>query len=71
MSQITAFAGKYAKFLAAALAGVVIVINETAGGGTVHWIDVAAAVLGSLGVALVPNSPAPVAVAKPVVPPAP
>ena len=68
MTQITAFAGKYAKFLTAALAGVVIVINETAGGGTVHWIDVAAAVLGSLGVALVPNAPAAPVVVAPKAP---
>ncbi len=60
VTQILAFVAKYRKFLVAAVAALAIVVNETAGGGSLHWVDVLAAVVGALGVEAVPN-----AVAKP------
>lgn len=66
MSQFLALVAKYRKFGVAALAGIVVVVNETAGGGTLHWLDVCCAIAGALGVALVPNTTKP---APAVVPP--
>ena len=70
MTQLLALLAKYRKFEVAAIAGIVVVVNETAGGGTLHWLDVCCAVLGALGVALVPNTPAPAVKSPVVVPPA-
>jgi hypothetical protein len=68
VSNLLALAAKYRKFLVAGVAAVAVILNETAGGGSLHWVDVVAAVVGALGVAAIPNTVA----AKPavVVPPA-
>lgn len=63
MTAVLAFVAKYRKFLVALAAGAVIVVNETAGGGTLHWLDVVAAIVGALGVGAVPNAAPVVAVA--------
>lgn len=57
LSGINASVARYRKFIVAGAAGVAVVINETAGGGSVRWVDVLAAVAGALGVYLIPNSP--------------
>lgn len=62
-ATVSGLAARYRKFLVAGAAGAAVVINETAGGGSVRWIDVLFAVAGALGVAIVPNAqpaPAPV-----------
>lgn len=52
------FAKKYAKFLAAAAAGVVALVSVMPDGVTgAEWLVVAAAVLGPLGVVITPNKP--------------
>lgn len=58
-NTVATLAGRYRKFLVAGAAGAAVVINETAGGGSVRWIDVLFAVLGALGVAIVPNASTP------------
>lgn len=71
MTGFLALLAKYRKFLAAAVAGAVVVVNETVAGGTLHWVDVVAAVVGALGVAAIPNATAVPAAAPVAVPPVP
>jgi nicotinamide riboside transporter PnuC len=56
MTQILALVAKYRKFLVAAVAAVAVILNETAGNGSLHWVDVVAAITGALAVAAVPNA---------------
>lgn len=58
VSSVGAFLARYRKGIIAAAAGLAVVVNETAGGGSVRWVDVVAAVAGALGVYLIPNTPA-------------
>jgi type IV secretory pathway VirB2 component (pilin) len=69
MTGFLAFLAKYRKFEIAAVAGVVVVGNQFIAGGSIHWVDVAAAIAGSLGVFAVPNTATAAAAPSVVVPP--
>jgi hypothetical protein len=52
--------GKYAKFIVAAVTAALVAVSDQlpVGSSTTQWINLALAVVGAIGVVLVPNAPA-------------